>query len=214
MNKICEYGCDKIAEHELKNGKWCCSKRTSSCDGQKKLNSAALITSWAEGNNGYDYNALPEETKIRMSGKGVVTMTADEVFIDGKEWGSELLRKYLHHYKLKEYVCSNDKCNITDWHGEHLTLELDHINGKRGDNRLENLRWLCPNCHSQTPTFRGYNKSNTGKVKVTDDELLTALAKCSNIRQALQSVGLAAKGGNYERANKLFNKLPVAKQTD
>ena len=68
---------------------------------------------------------------------------------------------------------------------------------------MENLRWLCPNCHSQTPTFRGYNKSNTGKAKVSDTELLTALQECVNFRQALQKVGLAAKGGNYERAKKL-----------
>jgi hypothetical protein len=40
---------------------------------------------------------------------------------------------------------------------------------------------------------------NTGKIKVSDESLLTAYKQCSNIRQALLSVGLAAKGGNYER---------------
>lgn len=74
---------------------------------------------------------------------------------------------------------------------------------------LDNLRWLCPNCHSQTPTFRGYNKALSGKIKVPDQELLTALQECANIRQALQKVGLAAKGGNYERATKLLKKLQM-----
>ena len=41
------------------------------------------------------------------------------------------------------------------WHGKTLTLQLDHINGVNNDNRLENLRLLCPNCHSQTETFCG-----------------------------------------------------------
>ncbi len=48
-------------------------------------------------------------------------------------------------------------CHITDWRGEPITLQLDHINGKPTDNRLENLRILCPNCHAQTPTYAGRN---------------------------------------------------------
>ncbi len=38
-----------------------------------------------------------------------------------------------------------------------LSMHLDHVNGVRNDNRLENLRMLCPNCHSQTPTYGGRN---------------------------------------------------------
>ena len=44
------------------------------------------------------------------------------------------------------------------WNGKSITLQLDHTNGIRTDNRLENLRLLCPNCHSQTITFSGRNK--------------------------------------------------------
>ena len=83
------------------------------------------------------------------------------------------------------------------------TVELDHVNGNNRDNRLENLRFLCPNCHSQTDTYKGKN-INTGKIKVSDDELLTAYKKCGNIHKALIEVGLAAKGGNYSRLKKLI----------
>jgi 5-methylcytosine-specific restriction endonuclease McrA len=49
------------------------------------------------------------------------------------------------------------ECGITHWLGELLTLHLDHINGVANDHRMENLRMLCPNCHSQTETFAGRN---------------------------------------------------------
>ena len=57
--------------------------------------------------------------------------------------------------RLLDYKCAG--CGIEDWNGKYIPLELDHINGKRDDHRLENLRFLCPNCHSQTDTFRGKN---------------------------------------------------------
>jgi len=198
MTNLCEYGCEQTAEYLFKNKKWCCQSNSSKCPALKKR--------LKDNHAGYDYTSLSDETKLKMSRKGTVEMTVETVFVNGKEWGNETLRKYLHHFELKEYKCSSIKCGITDWHDEHLTLELDHMNGIRSDNRLENLRWLCPNCHSQTPTFRGYNKSLSGKKKVSDQELLTALSDCSNIRQALQKVGLSAKGGNYERATRLLKK--------
>jgi len=94
------------------------------------------------------------------------------------------------------YAC--DKCQISSWLGEKIVLELDHINGVNNDNRIENLRFLCPNCHSLTPTFRGRN-INKGVVKVSDEELLHALRTTKNIRLALMKVSLAPKGGNYKR---------------
>lgn len=50
-----------------------------------------------------------------------------------------------------------DECGISEWHGQALSIQLDHINGVRDDFRLENLRMLCPNCHSQTHTYGGRN---------------------------------------------------------
>lgn len=68
-----------------------------------------------------------------------------------------------HHMKLRliksgilENKCSNIKCNVGNmWNDCELSLHLDHINGKRNDYRINNLRLLCPNCHSQTETYAG-----------------------------------------------------------
>ena len=57
---------------------------------------------------------------------------------------------------IKLPICEN--CSGTEWLGNPIPLELDHINGNSNDNRLTNLKILCPNCHALTPTYRGRNK--------------------------------------------------------
>ena len=64
-------------------------------------------------------------------------------------------KKRLIKAKLIEYKCSC--CGITEWQGKPLVLQLHHINGNNRDNRIENLTFLCPNCHSQTENFSGRN---------------------------------------------------------
>lgn len=66
------------------------------------------------------------------------------------------LKKRLIKEGLKEPKC--ESCGIAEWNGKPAPLELDHINGINTDNRIENLRILCPNCHAQTDTYRGKNK--------------------------------------------------------
>ena len=56
---------------------------------------------------------------------------------------------------IKNHEC--ECCGLTEWLGNPIPLELDHIDGKRNNHKLSNLRLLCPNCHSLTPTYRGKN---------------------------------------------------------
>jgi hypothetical protein len=75
-------------------------------------------------------------------------------------------RVRIQSFKLKRRLLTSGlfaaqcaMCNGTHWLGQPMPLELDHIDGDKSNNRLDNLRMLCPNCHAFTPTYRGKNRS-------------------------------------------------------
>ena len=75
----------------------------------------------------------------------------EEILVKDSTYGSGKLRVRLIAAGLKQARC--ETCGLSTWRDQRLTLQLDHINGDPTDNRLVNLRILCPNCHSQTDTW-------------------------------------------------------------
>jgi hypothetical protein len=79
----------------------------------------------------------------------------EELLVAGRPRSRGHLRARILKAGLKEERC--ERCGLDEWYGQPLRVTLHHVNGDPYDNRLENLAFLCPNCHSQTPNFGGRN---------------------------------------------------------
>ena len=87
------------------------------------------------------------------------TIPMEQILIESSAYQNiSRLKIRLVNENILEYKCVG--CgNEGEWLGIPITLQLDHINGVRDDHRIENLRFMCPNCHSQTETFGGRNSN-------------------------------------------------------
>ena len=113
--------------------------------------------------------------------KSINHFNLDTSHFTGQAWNKgrqfapkQPIKNYLNNkvpiqsYKLKNrllkeglFVHECSECSNTLWQDQPIPLELDHVNGNNKDNRLANLRLLCPNCHALTPTYRSRNRSSS-----------------------------------------------------
>jgi len=132
--------------------------------------------------------------KPNQSGKGILKADIYKFLCENSSIRSLELKNRLVNSGMMEYKCS--WCGISEWRDKSLTLELDHINGINNDNRIDNIRILCPNCHSQTETFRGKNKGKSFQKKYTDEQLKNAVIDSETISAVCRKIGLVDKGAN------------------
>jgi 5-methylcytosine-specific restriction endonuclease McrA len=107
----------------------------------------------------YDINTDHFDSKlaaVKNHRANTTNTPTDEIFSEHSKISRGSLKRYIIANDIIPYVCK--KCsNNGEWMGEPLVLQIEHINGIRDDHRLENLCFLCGNCHSQTPTYAGRN---------------------------------------------------------
>lgn len=105
-------------------------------------------------NNDIDYTHF-DQFHNRKNISHNITYSMEEILVENSTYyNGATLKKRLVKEGYLEYKCAI--CgNLGEWNGKKLVLQLDHKNGIHNDNRIYNLRFLCPNCHSQTDTFCG-----------------------------------------------------------
>jgi 5-methylcytosine-specific restriction endonuclease McrA len=109
------------------------------------------------------YEGIPEKDipKQKIIPKNTSKPLKD-ILVKNSNYNRGSLKKRLINENILKYECG--ECDLKDtWNDKKITLQLDHINGISNDHRLENLRFLCPNCHSQTSNFAGRNKYKENK---------------------------------------------------
>ena len=104
--------------------------------------------------------------------------TSEAIFIENSLVPTSTIRYRIIKEQLLKYECSREQCrNNGDWHGDKLVLQLEHKNGNNRDHRLENLEFLCPNCHSITITWGNKKRQN---AKTTLPKLIEKKVKNSH----------------------------------
>jgi hypothetical protein len=131
---------------------------------------AARRFDWAEIQKAHDEGLSARECQARFGfassswyeairrGELVVRprgIPIEELLVAGRPRNRGHIRQRLLKAGLKEERC--ERCGLDEWMGAPLRVTLHHVNGDQHDHRLENLQFLCPNCHSQTPNFAGRN---------------------------------------------------------
>ncbi len=118
--------------------------------------------------------------------KPIKRYTLEEIFCKNSTFKSNLREKIIKYYnwKLECNICKLDK-----WMDKPIPIEVDHINGIHDDNSIDNLQFLCPNCHSTTITYKGKNKkhfisiNNENKCIDCQTNILENTLRCSDCQK-------------------------------
>lgn len=187
---------------------------TDSCGSRSTVKKRAIFLGIDLPNGLTNPSAVARRMAILKDHRNRLENKLDSVFCENSKHDRSTIRGIILRLNLIEYKCRD--CGLIDvWNGKGLTLQIEHVNGKRRDHRLENLCWLCPNCHSQTPTYngknvkrwkegrkidrrrKGYNKENRPHLrKVVYDDVVAIAFSLKNFKKTGEIFGIT---GNMVR---------------
>lgn len=155
----------------------------------------------------YKTNQFWSRGKTRFSDNRIKSKYKhDEVFIENSQVSRDQIKNIIIKEKLLDYYCS--ECGLKEvWNNKLINLQLDHKNGIRNDNRIQNLRFLCPNCHSQTESFCKKNINSKTIDSYDIKEVIKILLLSRSITDAILKLGI------YDNT-KNRNKLKIIKENN
>lgn len=178
---LCSYGCGEVAKFINGSNRLMCCERSNSCKAIRLKNSES--TKKANANRDYkaQYNNLSEKAKQNIAwNKGKYSV---DFSYNGRGNHKAVLIQERGH------CC--EECTVSIWNDKPITLELEHIDGDNKNNNKDNLKLLCPNCHSQTPTWRrakkAYGKHNR---RYTDEEIINVVKTSTGLNDVLMKLDL------------------------
>ena len=201
---ICSYGCNQEAKFQLKNKKWCCSIKSNSCPEIRRKNSEGSKNCYKNGRNLNFGGSKEKGDELRKkSHESHIEKLKQRPF---EQWGKKLKCDLI--LKEQDFKCCH--CKIEKfWNSKPLTFELDHINGDKQNNKRENLRLLCPNCHSQTDTWRGRGGGKYKTIKIEEEKIVEKLEELKSIYQTIIYFEYAPTKGIYDRFYKIIRKYKL-----
>lgn len=140
-----------------------------------------------------------------------IKRTEENIFCKNSTASQKTLRDWYKKGKYSQYICSI--CGQKPiWQGKELTLILDHINGENHDDRLENLRWVCPNCNQQLDTtgYRGKQEKIIIKKYCIDcgKEISQSATRCNDCANKNKTVALENMPITREELKQLIRTTP------
>ena len=139
--------------------------------------------------------------KQKSSKRNSEKLSLKDILTEDSGYSRSHLKERLLNEGVKEYKC--EICGISEWNGKPISLQLHHINGINNDNRLENLQFICPNCHSQTENF---TTKGRGRVIVKKAEALPK-EDVELIMNTVREVGIVEARKQLNFRNSLINSV-------